>query len=99
MGEIPAKCAAQSGSVLLIILLGIVTSVLPYLLYTYGLTGISASKAAIFASVEPVVAMLLGLLFFGEPLTLSAVAGMALVLGAVVLLSCEGKSSKAKGNG
>ena len=43
--------------------------------------------------------MLLGLLFFGEPLTLSAVAGMALVLGAVVLLSCEGKSSKAKGNG
>ncbi|MEY8383214.1 EamA family transporter [Christensenellaceae bacterium 44-20] len=99
LGEIPAKCAAQSGSVLLIILLGIVTSVLPYLLYTYGLTGISASKAAIFASVEPVVAMLLGLLFFGEPLTLSAVAGMALVLGAVVLLSCEGKSSKAKGNG
>lgn len=94
LGEIPAKCAAQSGSVALIILLGIVTSVLPYLLYTYGLTGISASKASIFASVEPVVAMLLGLIFFDEPLTFSAIAGMVLVLSAVVLLSGEGKKAE-----
>ena len=35
--EIPGKFAAQSGSLLLMILMGIVTSVLPYLLYTYGL--------------------------------------------------------------
>lgn len=97
--EIPAKCAAQSGSVWLIILMGIITSVLPYLLYTYGLSGISAGKASIFASVEPVVAMLLGLCFFGEPLTVSSIAGMALVLAAVVLLAPPEKGQEAKGNG
>ncbi len=94
LGEIPGKFAAQSGSVLLMLLMGVATSVLPYLLYTYGLSGTEPGKAAIFASVEPVVAMLLGLVFFGEGLTPASVLGVALVLAAVALLSQEKKQVK-----
>ena len=45
-----------------------------------------SGKAAILASVEPVVAALLGIVAFGEPLTLGVALGLVCVLGAVVLL-------------
>ena len=38
----------------------VVSTVLPYLLYTAGLARIDSGKAAILASVEPVVAALVG---------------------------------------
>ena len=49
--------------------LGIVTCYLPYLLYTYGLTGLETGKASILASFEPVVATLVGIFVFHEKLT------------------------------
>ncbi len=63
------------------------STVLPFLLYTKGLAGLGdGGKAAILASVEPVVAALLGIVAFGEPLTLGVALGLACVLGAVALL-------------
>ena len=62
-------------------------TVLPYVLYTKALAWLDDSgKAAILASVEPVVAALLGIVAFGEPLTLGVALGLVCVLGAVVLL-------------
>ena len=46
--------------------LGIVTCYLPYLLYTFGLTGLETGKASILASFEPVVATLVGIFVFHE---------------------------------
>ena len=60
---------------------------LPYLLYTYGLSGTEAGKASVMASVEMVVATLVGVLAFRERLTAAGACGMALVLGAIVLLN------------
>ena len=74
---------------LLLMLTAFVTAVLPYLLYTVGLNHMRASAAAIMASIEPVVATAAGALVFGEGLTLSAVAGIALVLGAIVVLNAR----------
>ena len=62
---------------------------LPYLLYTVGLSHMRASGAAIMASIEPVVATAAGALVFGEALTMPAFAGIALVLGAIVVLNAE----------
>ena len=70
-----------------LVLYCIVTTVLPYLLYTAGLSHMENGPASVLASVEPVVATLLGLLVFSEMPTLSAFFGMALVLAALVLLS------------
>lgn len=78
------------GLVLLLAVTAFVTAVLPYLLYTVGLSHMRASAAAIMASIEPVVATAAGALVFGEGLTLSAFAGIALVLGAIVVLNAKG---------
>lgn len=94
LGEIPQKLALQGGSPFLIVLMGLFTSVIPYLLYTYGLWATAPAKASILASVEPVAAMLFGSIFFGEKLTLSSLAGMALVLSAVALLSPKEKTAR-----
>lgn len=67
------------------------TGYLAYLLYTYGLTGLETGKASIFANVEPVVASVVGIAFFHEPMTLMNLSGILCVLAAVVLLS--GKES------
>ena len=79
-----------AGLVLLLMLTAFVTAVLPYLLYTVGLNHMRASGAAIMASIEPVVATAAGALVFGEALTLSAFTGIALVLGAIVVLNAKG---------
>ena len=94
LGEIPQKLALQGGSPFLIVLMGLCTSVIPYLLYTYGLWATAPAKASILASVEPVAALLFGSSFFGEKLTLSSLAGMALVLAAVALLSPKEKTAR-----
>lgn len=85
-------CAAANpaGLVLLLIFTAFVTAVLPYLLYTVGLSHMRASTAAIMASIEPVVATAAGALVFGEALTVPAFAGIALVLAAIVILNAKG---------
>ena len=73
----------------------IVTTVLPYLLYTAGLRYVENGPASVMASVEPVVATLLGLLVFSERPTLSALLGMVLVLAALALLSIRPREKSA----
>ena len=72
--------------VLFFVLMALVTAVIPFLAYTLGLRTVEPSRAAILATVEPLVATLFGVLVFHEPLTLAAALGIALILSAVVLL-------------
>ena len=74
---------------LLLIVTAFVTAVLPYLLYTVGLSHMRARAAAIMASIEPVVATAAGALVFGEGLTIPAFIGIALVLTAIVALNAR----------
>ena len=67
----------------------LVTTVLPYLLYTAGLRHVENGPASVMASVEPVVATILGLAVFHETPTIPALLGMALVLCALALLSIK----------
>lgn len=64
----------------------VVSTVLPYLLYTAGLARVESGRAAILASVEPVVAALVGALAFHEPMSPWVGLGILCVLGAVLLL-------------
>lgn len=90
IAEILCAAANPAGLVLLLIVTAFVTAVLPYLFYTVGLSHMRASTAAIMASIEPVVATAAGALVFGEALTVPAFAGIALVLGAIVVLNAKG---------
>lgn len=69
--------------------LGIFPTALAYLLYTKGLSMVESSRASIAATVEPVVATLLGVFVFAEKLDYLQVAGMILVIIAVILIQLE----------
>ncbi len=71
---------------------GFVTCFLPYLLYTKGLVGLENGKASIMASVEPVVATIVGIVIYNEALTVMSAAGVVLVLSAIVLLNVKLKT-------
>ena len=64
----------------------VVSTVLPFVLYTRGLAQMEGGKASILASVEPVAAAVVGILAFGEPLSLGVVAGLACILLSVCIL-------------
>ena len=68
-------------------LTALVTAVIPFLSYTLGLRTVEASRAGILATIEPMVATLIGILVFAEPLTLLSGLGVLLILAAVVLLN------------
>lgn len=66
------------------LLFGILTTVLPYILYTWGLREMDNSKAAVIASIEPITATLIGLFRYHETLGIGQVLGIVLVLGAML---------------
>ena len=71
----------------LIVLTGMVTAVIPFLLYTLGLEQVEASRAAILATIEPMVATLIGVVVFHEYMTVMSVLGILCILGAIILLN------------
>ena len=87
------QASSPSGLVLFFLLTALVTAVIPFLAYTLGLHTVEASKAAILATVEPMVATLFGIFLFHEPVTLLSALGIMLILAAVVLLNCKTFSS------
>lgn len=78
-----------SVTLLFVLLTSVVTAVIPYLLYTLGLSKTTASKAAILATVEPVAATVFGVTVMHENITSLAIIGVVLVLGAIVVLNVK----------
>lgn len=75
-----AAAAADPAACALMVTLGLVSTVAPFLLYTYGLTRLSGARASIIASIEPVTAALLGVVCYGERLSAQTLLGLLLVL-------------------
>ena len=84
-----SSVTSSAGHFLFCIAAAVVTCFIPYLLYTYGLTGLENGKASVLASVEPVVASLVGILIYKETYTFMSVTGVVMVLAAVVLLNIK----------
>ena len=85
----PAELAAAAGSPSMWLLgagLVAVSTVAPYLLYTTGLSRVESGKASIMASLEPVVASVIGVLVFQEPMSGLTAMGIVCVLTGVVIL-------------
>ena len=56
-----------------------------YVLYYALLSGAGASRGILITYLVPAIALAYGVLLLGEPLTIAAVAGLALVLAGVAL--------------
>ncbi|MBQ8525308.1 MAG: EamA family transporter [Clostridia bacterium] len=91
--DIVIKIASSENNALRIIILsvgmGIFTAFMPFLLYTIGLSRTEPSKAIIVASVEPLVATVLGFAVFGETPTVFSAVGIVLILASVVLTTVK----------
>lgn len=71
----------------LIIALGIVTCVLPYLFYTLALKELPVGTASSLAIVEPLAATFFGFVVLGESLSAYSIIGGILILSSVYILS------------
>lgn len=76
-------------SIIMFILMGIITSVLPYMFFTMGLKRIEASSASIMASIEPVVATIIGVIVLKEGICLLSILGMLFVIASLVILNVK----------
>ncbi len=92
IGDVPGiiTIVSNSGNMLkllgTVMLLGFVTAVAPFVLYTFGLKHVPASKAAVLACVEPLTAAVLGFVIYEESLNF---LGIGLILIAILMLSVK----------
>lgn len=82
-------CCTSVGMFGFTILFGLVSTILPYIFYNFGLVHVENGKASIIASIEPVVATLFGVVLFKEKLTSNTVIGVILVLGAITICNIQ----------
>lgn len=73
---------------------GIICGALPYVFYTIGLKKLEPSTASILAATEPIVAALIGIFAFKDTVTVSKIAGIVLILVAMILPNIEMKKHK-----
>ncbi|MDD6037361.1 MAG: EamA family transporter [bacterium] len=84
MIQLAASNGTASGNLLL---LGVVSTLTPFLLYTKGLNLMEPARASIMAFIEPMVANVIGITVFHEPVTICSVTGIVLIFVSVILLN------------
>ncbi|WP_461611358.1 DMT family transporter [Cytobacillus kochii] len=84
----------QTDVMLLSVGLGLIPTVLAYILYTKGLEKTEGSTAAVISTVEPVVATIMGVLLFNESLVWLQVVGALFIVGSVVVVNLPQKKRK-----
>ncbi|MEA4894712.1 MAG: EamA family transporter [Oscillospiraceae bacterium] len=72
----------------------LLSTILPYLLYTQGLKYTEPGKASILAFSEPLVATLTGLIIFHEKLTAGGIAGMFMIFASIVILGLKNRRTR-----
>ena len=77
----------------MLVLMGCTVSLIPYICYSNGLLRSTPGRASITASIEPVTATVLGALVFHELPDVYGYIGIALVIGAIVLLNINIKKT------
>jgi drug/metabolite transporter (DMT)-like permease len=83
---------SNSNAIYYLVTLGPLATALPFLLYTKGLSYLETSRASIIATLEPIVATVIGILLYGEPVTLFKIAGISIVIIAVSIIKEKGGS-------
>lgn len=80
-----------SEAILAMLALGVLSTVLAYILYTFGLSRMENSHASVIASIEPVTASIMGVALYHEKLTVWTLLGIALVLGGILIVNIQGR--------
>lgn len=94
IGETISAFQADPTLILWGIGIGIVSTVLPYFFYTWGLQRMETSKAAILVAIEPLVGCVIGMTVFGEPHNGLKISGIVLILAAIVILNIRFRAER-----
>jgi DME family drug/metabolite transporter len=71
----------------LVAAIGIFPTAMAYILYLSGLKSIDATKASVFAIIEPLTSAVLAYFFFNETLSISSFLGFGLIISSIILVS------------
>lgn len=77
---------SDMGTVYYAVCLSVFSTLLPFMLYTKGLSYLETGRASVIATLEPVVATIVGIVLFGEPVSVFKVTGILIVVFAVSML-------------
>lgn len=80
--------------IVVMILMAVFNTVIPYLLYTAGLVGVPTTVAPIIATIEPVVATVISVAVYREAFEIWHFIGIVLVLLSVLILNLRCKKSE-----
>ncbi|HEX8844695.1 MAG TPA: EamA family transporter [Pyrinomonadaceae bacterium] len=86
----PPHLKMSSGVLASVLTLGLACSTLAYALWNWGLTYVSTSHAGIYTNLEPVVGVLLSVLFLRESLGAGAILGGLLIIAGAIVVSRQG---------
>ena len=86
-GAVAIFSAFPLKSAMFVLLLGILTSILPYLLYTIALKKLPVGTASALGIIEPMSASIFSFVLLGEKPGILSLTGIILIFGAVLLLS------------
>ena len=86
-GSAAGILAAKPALLLPLLGIAVISTVLPYILYTWGLQRMGSGLAALLAAVEPLVGAVRGMAAYGEPHDPAKLAGILLILAAILLLN------------
>ncbi|MBQ9068784.1 MAG: EamA family transporter [Eggerthellaceae bacterium] len=87
VGSMARTISADPTLIVWFIGIGIFCALLPYLFYNWALARMEASRAAILATSEVLVAGALGIFAYGESAGVLKLVGMALIFAAVIVLN------------
>lgn len=91
MNEITGIIAGNHSVLWIIVALGIFSTMLPFVLYTEGLSHMEAGKAAVLAFSEPLVATLAGIVVFHEKITFMSAVGVGMMFLAIIYINSRNK--------
>lgn len=86
-GEVFIIVIDENALILNIILIGVLSTLMPFLLYTKGMNSMETGKAALLTFVEPIVATILGVTVFQEVFTKYTAIGIVLVISSMLLIT------------
>ncbi len=85
-GDLLSKCKAEPVIIGVAFLMSLVTGVIAQYVFSAGLKLIESGKAAIYGATEPIVGSLVGILIFHEESGLMKIAGIIMVITAILLI-------------
>ncbi len=89
VGDMTRIISGKPDILITCMVIGAFCTLLPYLLYTFGLKYAQAGKAAVLATAEPLVGAVIGITVLGEGTSPVKIAGIILILTAILLLSIK----------